>query len=260
MNFGLAESRVLVTGSSQGIGYGIASAFLEEGACVVLTGRNEESLAQACNRLAGEYGSDRVETFAGDLGNSGVRTELRDQLMSKGLDHLVCNVGSGRSVPVLQETDEEWRRMLDINLLQAAGMVRELRDLLVSSAKLGRGASLTFIGSICGMEALGCPLAYASAKAALWAYTKNLVRPLANDGIRVNQVSPGNVIFPGSTWETKLKQDAEAVRTMLDNEVAMRRFGSLEEVAAAVVFLASRRASFITGVNLVVDGGQTRGL
>lgn len=260
MELGLNNSRVLITGSSRGIGYGIASAFLAEGATVTLTGRDEENLQSARNSLADKFGSDRVEVFAGDLGASNVRQHLGRVLLSRGIDHLVCNIGSGRSAAILREAMDEWQRMLDINLFQAVGVVQDLRSLLAASAKQGRGASLTFVGSICGMEVVGCPLAYASAKAALWAYAKNLVRPLADEGIRVNMVSPGNVIFAGSTWESKLTQDAAGVQTMLDREVPMRRFGSLEEIASAIVFLASQRASFITGANLVVDGGQTRGL
>lgn len=260
MELGLANSRILVTGSSRGIGYGIASQFLQEGASVVLTGRNELKLRLAKDMLAKKFDADRIEIFAGDLGDSAVRQGLNAALLTKGLDHLVCNVGSGRSVPILQETMEEWRRMLDFNLLHSAGVVQDLRSLLATSAQVKGGASLTFVGSICGIEAIGCPLAYASAKAALWAYAKNLVRPLAMDGIRVNMVSPGNIIFPGSVWETKLAQDSTVVQNMLDREVPLRRFGSLDEIAAAIVFLASPRASFITGANLVVDGGQTRGV
>lgn len=260
MELGLENTRVLVTGSSRGIGYGIASAFLEEGATVILTGRDSESLVKARAALATKVNEAHIEIFAGDLGDSAVRQSLVKAIFHLGLDHLVCNVGSGRSMPILQETMEEWQRMLDINLLQAVAMVHELRGLLAVSAKQGRGASLTFVGSICGMEAIGCPLAYATAKAALWAYVKNLVLPLADEGIRVNMVSPGNVIFDGSTWEAKLKQDAVKVQAMLDRDVPMRRLGTLDEIAGAVLFLASRRASFITGANLVVDGGQTRGL
>ena len=260
MELGLINSRVLVTGSSSGVGYGIASAFLAEGATVVLTGRDEEDLQCARSTLANEFGGDRIKIFPGDLGDENIRQHLSSTLLPHGLNHLICNIGSGRSVPILQETTDEWKRMFDTNLFQAAGMVQDLRSLLAASVKQGHAASLTFVGSICGMESIGCPLAYASAKAALWAYAKNLVRPLADDGIRVNMVSPGNVLFPGSIWENKLAQDAAGVQTMLDREVPMRRLGMLDEITAAIVFLASRRAAFITGANLVVDGGQTRGL
>ena len=258
MELGLENSRVLITGSSRGIGYGIASSFLEEGAIAVLTGRDEKDLTAAQEILIGKHGADHVETYAGNLCESAVRSGLNEYLAPRGLDHLVCNIGSGRSVPAFQENDEEWRRLFDINIVQAAGVLRQLRGLLVASAQRGRNTSVTFIGSICGMEALGCPLPYASAKAALWAYAKNLVQPLAKDGIRVNQVTPGNILFPGSTWENKL--DEASVQHMLEKEVAMRRLGTVQEVSAAVVFLASKQAAFITGANLVVDGGQTRGL
>jgi len=260
MELGLKNSRVLVTGSSRGIGYGIASSFLEEGATVVLTGREEKNLTAAREILTGKHGVDHVEIYAGNLGEPAIRSGLCEYLAPRGLDHLVCNIGTRRSVPAFQENDEEWHRMLDINIVQAAGVLQELRSLLVSSAQRGQNTSVTFIGSICGMEALGCPLPYASAKAALWAYAKNLVRPLAKDGIRVNQVAPGNILFPGSTWENKLDEDEASVQQMLEKEVAMRRLGTVQEVSAAVVFLASKQAAFITGANLVVDGGQTRGL
>ena len=260
MELGLENSRVLITGSSRGIGHGIASSFLEEGAIAVLTGRDEKDLTAAQEILIGKHGADHVETYAGNLGESTVRSGLYEYLAPRGLDHLVCNIGSGRSVPAFQENDEEWRRMLDINIVQAAGVLRQLRSLLVASAQRGRNTSVTFIGSICGMEALGCPLPYASAKAALWAYAKNLVQPLAKDDIRVNQVTPGNILFPGSTWENKLDEDEASVQQMLEKEVAMRRLGTVQEVSDAVVFLASKQAAFITGANLVVDGGQTRGL
>jgi len=260
MKLGLKNSRVLVTGSSRGIGYGIASSFLEEGATVILTGRGEGDLTAAQETLAGKHGADHVESYSGNLSETSIRSELREYLTRRGLDHLVCNVGTGRSVPAFLEDSEEWHRMFDINIVQAAGVLQELRSLLVSSAQQGQNTSVTFIGSICGMEVLGSPLPYASAKAALWAYTKNLVRPLAKDGIRVNQVTPGNIMFPGSTWEKKLDEDEAGVSRILEKEVAMRRLGTVEEVSTAVVFLASKQATFITGANLVVDGGQTRGL
>ena len=260
MELGFKNSRVLITGSSRGIGYGIASSFLEEGAIVVLTGRDEKDLTAAQEILTHKYGEDHVEIYSGNLSESAVQSGLHEYLAPGGLNHLVCNVGSGRSVPAFHENDEEWRRMFDINVVQAAGVLQKLRSLLAASVQRGQNASVTFIGSICGMEALGCPLPYASAKAALWAYAKNLVQPLAKDGIRVNQVTPGNILFPGSTWENNLDEGEASVQHMLEKEVAMRRLGTVQEVSAAVVFLASKQAAFITGANLVVDGGQTRGL
>jgi 3-oxoacyl-[acyl-carrier protein] reductase len=91
-------------------------------------------------------------------------------------------------------------------------------------------------------------------------YAKNIARPLGQRGIRVNTVSPGNVIFPGSTWEDKLAQSRDAVVEMLKREVPLQRLGTLEEIGGVVAFLASRRAAFVSGANWVVDGGQTRSM
>ncbi|MBF0380662.1 MAG: SDR family oxidoreductase [Magnetococcales bacterium] len=260
MDMGLAGTKVLITGSSLGIGFAIAEAFLQENAGVILSGRDEALLKNASSTLAKKYGSDLVDFFVGDLGDFATRAALKKQFSDIGINHIICNIGSGKSMPVMEESEEEWRRMFDINLYNSVGVVHDLHSLLAANASQGGDTSLTFVGSICGMEALGCPLAYASAKAALWAYAKNLVKPLAKLGIRVNQISPGNIIFPGSTWETKMANDADGVQSMLNNEVAMQRLGEAKEVAKAVVFLSSGNASFITGSNLVVDGGQIKGV
>jgi len=108
------------------------------------------------------------------------------------------------------------------------------------------------------MEGRGCPVTYASAKAALEAYVKNISRKLGRKGIRVNLVSPGNILFSGSTWEEKYLENKESIESMLDREVPLNRFGTVGEVGNAVAFLASRQAGFVNGANWVVDGGQTR--
>lgn len=261
MDLGLDGQYVLVTGSSRGIGKGIAEAFLLEKANVILTGRDKAVLEETKHVFATRYGEDRLYSFVGDLQNNQVLLELVSFIEKEFglLDHLVCNIGSGRSVSPLQEDMIEFQRMLDINLTIAVATVQGILPLLKKSAsKRGSGTSITFISSICGIEALGCPVAYASAKAALAAYAKNIARPLGRKGIRVNTVLPGNVNCHGSIWENKLAQDKSAVEVMLAREVPLNRLGTPEEVASVVVFLASNQASFVAGANWVVDGGQTR--
>lgn len=256
MDLGLSGARVLITGSSRGIGYGIAQAFLKEGADVVITARDEGELSQACGALSACYPERSVEYFAGDLGDSRVRIELCDFLERKGLSHCICNLGSGKSVPILNETYDEWHRMFDVNLVYATELVKVLIPLLGNNKNW---SSLIFVGSICGIKPIGCPLAYGAAKAALLSYMKNLAAPLAKKRIRVNLISPGNIMFFGSTWEEKLEKNYKKVQEMLEKEVPMKKLGAIDDVANAALFLSSECANFILGENLVVDGGQTVG-
>jgi len=247
----LQDHIILITGSSHGIGKTIAETFLQEQAKVIITGRNESILTETVQTFSQQYGNDNVLYFCGDLQQETIVAKLANFIKQIGkLDHLVCNIGSGRSVPPLQEDKPEFQRVININLLNAVSVVTHFTPLLKRS--------ITFIGSICGMETLGCPVAYASAKAGLESYAKNIAKPLGQKGIRVNIVSPGNILFPGSTWEQKLTNNRAAVETMLEQEVPLKKLGSPTDIANAVVFLASERASFVTGANWVIDGGQVR--
>ncbi len=260
MELFLQDKKVLVAGSSKGIGKAIAQRFNEEGSHVLLCGRNSHALRETQNEFLKRFPHNSNLYFSGDLAQEQDLSKLHE-LITKNwgvLDHLICNIGSGKSVAPLEEDDDEIERMLKINFKTSASCVNKMKNLIIESARLSLNSSITFISSICGIEVLGCPVAYASAKSALQTYSKNLSRALGKHKVRVNCVSPGNILFSGSTWEDKLKQDKEGVEQMIQSEVALQRFGTPEEIASIVVFLASQQAQFVTGVNWVVDGGQTR--
>ena len=249
MDLKLAGRLALVTGASAGIGKAIACGLIAEGCGVVVNARDQDRLQVTADSI-GAIGAICADVST-DEGASRLVGEFAER--HQRLDILVCNVGSGRSLPAMEENAADWERMLRLNLFSAMLMVRAATPLLEKS-----GGTIVCISSICGLEELGCPLGYGAAKAALNRYVRGAARPLAKRGIRINAVAPGNIIFPGSTWEKKLSDIPAQVDEMLKREVALGRLGFPEEISDCVAFLASSRASFMTGEVVVVDGGQVR--
>lgn len=248
MQLELSGKTALVTGSSKGIGRAIAEALHAEGCQVALNGRNPDDLATATEELAGSI------AVAGDLTHpEDARRVISEVIKSFGrLDILVCNVGSGRSVPPGEETPEEWQRVFALNLWSTTNSVEAAREALAASKGV-----IVCVSSICGLEVIpGAPVTYSVAKAALHAYVRGIARPLGKQGVRINAVAPGNILFDGSVWSRKLIENKEVVQTMLGKDVALGRLGTPHDVANLVVYLASPRAGFATGGIWTLDGGQ----
>jgi 3-oxoacyl-[acyl-carrier protein] reductase len=258
MELGLEDDTVFITGSSRGIGAGIARAFLTEGAKVAISGRGKESLEQKRAELVQDFGEDRVIALACDLTDVAAVEQAADQVIAAfgKLNHLILNIGDGRSVPDAVPPAAHWNVIMDANFNSAVAITRIYLPLLEQQ----ENSSILFISSIAGCEAFGAPVDYSTAKAAVNAFSKNLAGKVASSGVRVNTLAPGNVLFPGGSWEEKLQQEPERYQNLIEMTVPMKRFGKVEEMADAALFLCSRRASFITGSLLKVDGGQTFGI
>ena len=258
MELDLAGKVAFVSGSSRGIGKAIARSFLSEGACVVVTGRRAESLTQTVGDFESDFGPGNVLGFQGDLTDPQQISHAVTATVERWgrVDCLVANIGSGISRPGWQLDEGDWDSAFEVNIASSARLVQAALPAMVNE---GRG-SIIFISSIVGLESVNAPLAYSAAKAALVNYSNNLARQLGPQGVRVNCVAPGNILFAGSSWEEKLADRREFFEEYVKREVPLQRFGTPEEVAGLVVFLASDRASFITGACIVADGGQTRGV
>ena len=256
MDLELKDKIAFVAGSSRGIGRAIAGCFLQEGARVLISGREHAAVEATTREFQREFNPDSVMSFVGDLTDlATIRTclgEVHDRWGA--INAVVANIGSGKSPAGWQVDPAEWSRVFNLNFLGTVQLINEVMPGLIRQAS----GSIVLISSIAGVEATRAPLAYSSAKSALLSYGKNLSRMVADHGVRVNLIAPGNVSFPGGSWEQHLKSAPDQVKHYLEAEVPMARFGRPEEIADFAVFLCSPRAAFATGMCAVLDGGQTR--
>ncbi|WP_084395616.1 SDR family NAD(P)-dependent oxidoreductase [Henriciella aquimarina] len=257
MDFDLKDKTVFVAGASRGIGLGIVESLLAEGARVAMAARGAEKLEEERARLAAKYGEDRVWARAGDLRDSATLDSMVEAIET-GFGPLwgaVANVGIHPCPPGFDIDDETWSAGMQQNLDSA---YRLARSVLKRMQPRGEGA-IVMISSIAGVDALGSPLTYGTGKAAMNHMARELARIVGPSGIRVNVIAPGNIIFPGGTWEAAINSErGEAWQKWVRREVPLQRFGQVQEIGDAAAFLLSSRASFLTGAVIPVDGGQTR--
>jgi 3-oxoacyl-[acyl-carrier protein] reductase len=258
MDMQLAGKVALVAGSSRGIGLATAHAFLQEGCRTVITGRDDAALAEGRAALASTFGENQVLACQGDLTDSAAIEAVLSTVSERWgpPDCLVANIGTGRGQTGWEIAEAEWQRLFEANL---SCTYRLVRHVLPAMTRRGSG-SIVIVASIVGIESTPAPLPYSAAKAALVSYSKNLARELGPVNIRVNCVAPGNILFPGGSWERHLSERRDEVSAYIESEVPLRRFGRPEEIADLITFLSSDRASFITGSCVVADGGQTRSM
>lgn len=256
MDLELKNKRVLITGASRGIGAAVAERFLEEGASTYIVSRGSAQLYATESKLQNKFSNARVVADTCDCTDPDALLLLKNRIEKEwgGLDIVIANIGDGRSVSDPLPSYEQWKKTWDNNFESALHTARIFLPMLQKSK-----GCLLFISSITAMEAFGAPVDYSTAKTAVAALAKNLARKLAKE-VRVNVLAPGNVYFPEGSWDEKIKQDPERVNKIIESTVPMNRFGTPDEMADAVVFLCSERATFITGSTLVVDGGQTVGI
>lgn len=252
MDLGLGGKVALVTGSSRGIGRGIATRLVEEGADVVFCARGGEALEEA---VSGAAGPGRAHKVVADVTTPDGATAVVAGAVEAfgGLDIVVNNVGASGARTIDEMDIQDLEDVLGRNLMPALAVSRAALPHLRERG----GGVIALVASIWGREAGGSP-SYNVAKAAEISLAKAMARDLASDRIRVFSVAPGSTLFPGGSWERRVRDDPEGMAAFVERELPWGRFGTVDEVADVVTFLVSPRASWVVGACVTVDGGQSR--
>jgi NAD(P)-dependent dehydrogenase (short-subunit alcohol dehydrogenase family) len=244
---GKLEGKVaLITGGNSGIGLATAKQFVNEGAYVFITGRREAELAAAKKQI-----EKNVTAIQGDVSNLDDLDRLFAQIRKeKGkIDIVFANAGVARYAPLGTITEDFFDSIFDINVKGVLFTVQKALPLLRD------GGSIILNASIVGSKGLSSNSVYSATKAAVRSFARTWTTDLKDRGIRVNAISPGPIDTPGLSELLASSETGEQRKKMISNTVPLGRFGKPEEIAKAVVFLASDDASYITGIELFVDGG-----
>lgn len=244
MDLQLSEKRVLVTGASKGIGLAVAKAFAQEGARVAINSSNPQNLAAAKEALGGD-----CLTLTGDLGSTANIERIFSQLESAwgGLDILVNNAAVMIRTPLLEVREEQWDRILNTNLKGAFFCAQAAAKLM---ARQGGGVIINTSSNAAKMPIYGAGV-YAMAKGGMNTMTMALAGELAPYHIRVNGYMPGLIVTEQSMSSKDAANEAERLRP-----VALHRYGTVEEMAGVVLFLASPLSSYMTGETITANGGK----
>lgn len=234
---------VFITASSGGIGFGLAKRYLGKNYKVIINGKNKKKLIRASERLK------KCDYILGDMTNIEIIKKVIDIIKKKykSVDILIANLGNSD----FKKNNKNFDHSLKYNLLSTINLVENSKKTLKSKSKV------ICISSICGSEVIkGAPIGYSVSKAALNFYIKSISRELAKKNISINGILPGNIMFKGSTWEKKIKNDKTKTKKYIRENVPTNSFGNLDDIFNACLMI-SESSSYINGSLLKIDGSQT---
>jgi 3-oxoacyl-[acyl-carrier protein] reductase len=237
---------VFISGSSSGLGYELAKQFSQEGYIVIMNGKNKKKL---------EKSSRKIQNSSLALGDLSIQSQCKKIYFSikrkySKIDLIICNAG----VSSFKKTNDDFLYAFQNNFFNTVNTINFLKPLLRIPY-----SNIICISSICGVESIeGAPKGYSIAKSALNKYVKLLSVDLANDKIKINSISPGNILFKNSLWDKKLSKNKKKTINYINKEVPMRSFIYPKNIYDLIKFIINENNNSITGSNFVIDGGQTK--
>ena len=252
MDFDFKNQNVFISGSTKGLGKEIASRFKLAGSSIAINGRNSEDL----HKTKAEISADHA--FQADVTNEVDTARVINAAIEVfgEIDILICNVGSGSNLNKDLDPLTPWKYMMDVNFWSAVNLIESIEAL-----QPNHPISIVCISSICGIEIVpGAPPAYSVAKSALNSYVRVKSKGLKSVGSRINAIAPGNIMHENSIWLKKKNENPAEVNDYINKNVPLNRMASTGEIADLVLYLASPKASFVSGSIWTIDGGQVNSL
>ena len=243
----MTEKKIIfITGSSSGIGFGLAKKFFDLGFEVIINSNNINNLKRASRLL------NNCKYFFGDLTNKRSLEKIFNKIKKeyKKIDFLVCNYGNSN----FKKNHLDFEHAFKNNFFTTVNTISLALPILKKDK-----SKIICISSICGVEVIkNSPLGYSIAKSAVNNYVKGLSCILSENGISINTIVPGNVMFEGSLWYKKIKKNPARVKKYIKENVPMNKFGSLDDIFNMCDFIFSKSSNFVTGSTFIIDGGQTK--
>jgi NAD(P)-dependent dehydrogenase (short-subunit alcohol dehydrogenase family) len=237
----------VVTGGNSGIGLGVAKAYAQECAQVVITGRNEKTLAAAAKEIGA--GTLAIQADAGKVGEIEAAMKKVNERFAR-IDALFVNAGVGKFVPFDQVTEEFFDETVNINLKGVFFTVQKAIPLM------SKGSAIVLNASINAHLGMPGTTVYGATKAAVLNLAKTLSADLLEKGIRVNAISPGPITSALLARDGISREKLQETKDWIQSQVPIKRFGTPEEIAAAVLYLTAPESAFILGAELIIDGGM----